>query len=105
MLYVTYLTKAGNRKPDALRHLEVVLKTAKDNPFTHFNVGLLYADLNEYELALVQAHKAMELGLRRVELRDKLKAAGKWQEPANGDGQDPAPAPAPTAGTSAAQKP
>jgi tetratricopeptide (TPR) repeat protein len=101
MLYVTYLTKAGDRKPDAMRQLQIVLRAAQDNPFTYFNVGLLYADLNEYDLALVQAHKAMELGLDRVELRDKLKAAGKWRELAAGGGQGTLPEPS----AAAAQKP
>jgi len=87
MLYVTYLTKAGSRKTEAMQHLEFVLKATNNNPFTYFNVGLLYSDLNEYDLALVQAHKAMELGLTRVELRDKLKAAGKWQDPASSAAQ------------------
>ena len=81
MLYVAFLTK-NSRKSDAIQQLETVLRTAQDNPFTHYNAGLLYFDLNEYEKALTQAHKAMELGLLRPELREKLKAAGKWQEPA-----------------------
>ena len=81
MLYVAFLTK-NSRKPDALQQLEAVLKTAQDNPFTHYNAVFLYFDLNEYERALTQAHKAMELGLLRPELGEKLKAAGKWQEPA-----------------------
>ena len=80
MLYVNFLTKK-TRKPDALQHLESVLNTAKDNPFTLYNVGLLYFDLGEHEKALIQAHKAIALGLTRPELTEKLKAAGKWQEP------------------------
>ena len=80
MVYTMFLTKS-NRKPEALRQLETVLALAKDNPLTYFNVGLLYLDIGESEKALVQAHKAMELGLPKTELRDKLQAIGKWQEP------------------------
>ena len=80
MVYTMFLTK-NNRKPEAMQQLDSVLGTAKDNPFTYFNVGLLYLDMQEPGKALVQAHKAMGLGLPRTELRDKLKAMGKWEEP------------------------
>lgn len=80
MIYTTYLTK-NNRKPEAMQQLDFVLSTAKDNPFTHQNLGLLYFDLGEHQRALFQAHKAIELGLNRPGLREKLQAAGKWVEP------------------------
>ena len=80
MVYTTFLTK-NSRKTDALQQLQMVLNSAKDNPFTHFNVGLLYFDLGEHQKALAQAHKAAELGFVRTDLIDQLKAAGKWAEP------------------------
>lgn len=81
MIYTTYLTK-NKRKPEAMQQLEIVLHGAtKDNPFTHQNVGLLLVDLGEYDKALVQAHKAIELGLNRPDLRQKLQNVGKWVEP------------------------
>lgn len=39
--------------------------------------------MGQYDKALVQAHKALALGLERTELVDQLKAANQWQEPAN----------------------
>lgn len=81
MIFTTFLTKK-NRKSEAMQQLEFILKSAKDNAFTHQNVGLLYFDLGEHPLALAQAHKAIELGLNRPDLRDKLQAIGKWAEPA-----------------------
>lgn len=81
MIYTSFLTK-NNRKPEAMQQLEMVLGSATDNPFTYFNVGLLYFDMDEPGKALIQAHKAMELGLTKTELRDKLQAVGKWTEPA-----------------------
>ena len=81
MIYTTFLIK-NNRKPEGLQHLETVLAMVKDNPFTYFNVGLLYLDIGEPDKALVQAHKAMQLGLMKTELRDRLVALGKWKEPA-----------------------
>lgn len=80
MIYTTFLTK-NSRKPEAMQQLKVVLESAEDNAFTHQNVGLLYFDLGEYQLALTQAHKAIELGLNRPDLREKLQAIGHWVEP------------------------
>ena len=80
MIYTNFLTK-NNRKPEAMQQLDIVLNAVKDNAFTHQNIGLLYADLGEHQRALVQAHKAMELGLNRPELKEKLQAVGKWAEP------------------------
>lgn len=80
MIYTTYLNK-HNRKPEAMQQLDIVLNAAKDNAFTYQNVGLLRVDLGEYDKALVQAHKAIELGLNRPDLRQKLQNVGKWVEP------------------------
>jgi tetratricopeptide (TPR) repeat protein len=81
MLYVKYLGSNG-RKPEALKQLDFVVEHAADNAFTHYNAGLLYLELAQFDRALAQAHKALELGFTRPDLRDKLKAAGKWVEPA-----------------------
>lgn len=81
MIYTTFLIK-NNRKPEGLQQLDAVLAMVKDNPFTYFNVGLLYLDIGEPDKALIPAHKAMELGLSKTELRDRLVALGKWKEPA-----------------------
>ena len=95
MIFTTFLTKT-NRKPEAMQQLEFVLKSAKDNAFTYQNVGLLYFDLGEYKLALSQAHKAIELGLNRPDLREKLQAIGQWVEPTSAEAvpADAASAPA-----------
>lgn len=103
MLYATYLTKA-NRQADARYQLEVVLAAAKDNAFTHNNVGLLYFDLGDYEKALAQAHKAIEIGLDRPELRERLKSVGKWVDPVQG-AVSQASAVVPTPPTSAPARP
>ena len=102
MIFVTFLTQ-NNRKADAMQQLEIVLGNAKDNAFTHNNIGLLYFDLGEYQKALAQAQKSIELGLNWPALSDKLKAAGKWQEPSAGN--SPAEPPEPSAAASAPLKP
>ena len=80
MIYAKFLA-ARNRKPEALQQLTAGIEAAKDNPFTHYNLGLVYFEMGEPELALKQAHRAMALGLQRPELKQRLEALGKWVEP------------------------
>ena len=80
MIYATFLAKSG-RVPQVLEQLDRVTATAGDNAFSHYNAGLIYADIKDYDKALVQAHRALALGFPRTELADQLKAAGKWAEP------------------------
>lgn len=80
MIYATYLGKK-KRVPDALSQLEIAAAAAKDNPFTRYNIGLIYFDLNEFDRALTEAHIAYGLGMQRTELRDKLTSSGHWREP------------------------
>jgi tetratricopeptide (TPR) repeat protein len=95
MLFVGYLTR-GNRIDEAKQQLAYVAANAGDNPFTYYNVGLLYLDMKDYDDALSNAHKAYAMGFNRPELRDRLQAVGKWTEP------PPAPADAASAPAAAA---
>ncbi len=80
MLYAGYLIKKSKNE-EATRQLDIAIRLAGDNPFTHYNVGLVFLDMNNYERALAQAHLAMEMGFPRTELKDRLVKAGKWVEP------------------------
>jgi len=80
MLFAVYLTKR-NQIADASRQLDEVVKLADDNPFTHYNAGLIFLDMKNYDRALAQAHLAAKLGFTRPELKDRLVAEGKWAEP------------------------
>ena len=80
MLFATFLIKKG-RKDEALRQLDMVLARAGDNPFTHYNLGLLYFDAGAHDKALIQAHHAQELGFPRLDLANQLKAVNRWSEP------------------------
>lgn len=82
MIYSTYLNSKG-RLPDANTQLGFATAYAKDSAFTHYNIGLHYFDLKNYDKALVQAHQAMALGWTQTELRDQLRSVGKWTEPAD----------------------
>ncbi len=80
MIYSGFLSSKGNVN-DANNQLEFATVYAKDNAFTHYNIGLHYFDLKNYDKALVQAHKAIGLGFNHADLRNQLVAAGKWKEP------------------------
>jgi tetratricopeptide (TPR) repeat protein len=80
MLYVSFLSRR-NRTEEARKFLDYVVQQAEDNPMTHFNAGMLYFDMKDYDMALTQAHRALALGATRTELRDRLNSVGRWREP------------------------
>lgn len=79
-LYAEYLGKL-KRQAEGVALLDAGQKFIGDNPFSAYNFGLVYLELGDYERALKQAHRALELGFPRTELADRLKQAGKWREP------------------------
>ena len=80
IVYAQYLAK--NKKLDAaLKELQEADFYAKDNGFTHYNIGLVYFDLIQYDKARAQAQKALQLGLDGTTLVDKPKSVNQWKEP------------------------
>ena len=53
-----------------------------DSPTLQYNLGLAYLDVKQYDEALSHAHRAYEMGVTLPGLRNRLKAAGQWREPA-----------------------
>lgn len=82
ILYARFLAKQ-ERPSEALTQLDVAVLQAKDNPFSHFNIGLAFFDLGQFDKALTQAHTAAALGFDRTELMDELKRVNQWQEAAH----------------------
>jgi len=80
MIYATYLNKLS-RTPEALHQLAYAADLAKEDGFAQYNVGLIYFEMRHYDLALIQAHKALALSFPKTALRDSLKSVGKWKEP------------------------
>jgi tetratricopeptide (TPR) repeat protein len=80
MIYSTYLAN-NNRQSEAIAQLEHATTLAGDNPFTHYNIGLVFFDMKIYDKALARAHQALALGFEREELRELLKKANQWKEP------------------------
>ncbi len=81
MLYGLYLQRKGKFR-EALLQLDEAQKLAGENANIHYNIGLIYLDLGEFEEALDHAHRAYALGFPLPGLRNRLKRAGKWREPA-----------------------
>lgn len=105
-LYATYLNK-NKREPEAQAQLKQAVFYAGDNPFTHYNIGLVYFDMKLYDQALAQAHKAMALGFERTQLKELLEKAGHWKDPEEPSASSPesaasAPVPAATMPSQAA---
>lgn len=83
MLYARFLASQQRRR-EAGQQLARVTELAGDNPLTHYNAGLLYVELQDYDKALVQAHRAMRFGHDAAGLRERLQAAGHWRPPSGG---------------------
>lgn len=78
-LYGSYLL-LGGRSQEGVKKLERARELAGNNANIHYNLGLAYFDLMDYEKALASAHKAYELGFQLPGLRNKLERVGKWRE-------------------------
>ena len=79
-MYAKFLTDKG-RLDDAHKELQAADHYAADNALSHYNIGLLYFGLKDYDNALAQAQTAAQLGYARPELKQMLQGVGKWKEP------------------------
>lgn len=100
ILYGVYLLRKGEPEA-AIGKLLRAQELSGENANIHYNLGLAYFDLRDYDQALAHAHAAYGLGFPLPGLRSKLEGIGKWR-PAT----DPEPAAArPGATTDPAAKP
>lgn len=79
-LYARYLLKKG-RTEDAKAELDAAARFAGENGNLHYNLGLVFFDIKDYERALAHAHKALQMGYELPGLRRKLAQAGVWKDP------------------------
>src|SRR6185295_1715921 len=80
MIYANYL--ANQKKPtEALAQMQAAEKLLVENANLHYNMGLIYLSLKDYDKALHHAHRAYALGWQLPGLRNMLQKAGRWQEP------------------------
>lgn len=81
VLYAMYL-QDKNRLTEAESQLDQAVGHAGENPFSHFNIGLMFYELKRYEKAAKQARQAQAMGFPRTDLIELLRKAGHWTEPA-----------------------
>jgi len=79
LIYGIELLKDGKREA-AVEQLKVAENLSPGDANVHYNLGLAYFDLGDYEKSLEYAHTAYRLGFPLPGLRDKLKRAGKWRD-------------------------
>lgn len=79
--YGTYLLALG-KTDDAVGMFATAAEMAPEDPTINYNAGLAYFKKKEYAKSLVHAKKAYALGFPLPGLKNKLAAAGKWDEPA-----------------------
>jgi tetratricopeptide (TPR) repeat protein len=78
ILVADSLIRQGKRA-DAVSALKVAEQNADDSATVHYNLGLLYLDLKDYDRSLEHARKAYALGAPLPGLKNMLAKAGKWQ--------------------------
>ncbi len=69
-----------NRRRLGTQHQAAAVQ-AGDDANVHYNLGLAYVDLKQYDKALLSAHKAYQLGFPLMGLKNRLQRAGAWREP------------------------
>lgn len=81
MIFGTFLFKRGERDA-ALEQYQQAVALMPESAEVHYNMGLLQLDLKHNSEALEHAHKAYALGYPLQGLKNRLKRAGAWREPA-----------------------
>lgn len=81
MLSGIYLMNKGDEK-GAVEKLEAAERLESADPNLQYNLGLAYFRLGRFEDALAHAHKAYGMGFALPGLKNMLKRAGKWRDPA-----------------------
>jgi hypothetical protein len=80
LLYAQYLGRT-KRQAAGLDQVRQAIARASDSGLSHYNIGLVALELGDANLAIAQAHRARELGYTATDLEQRLRTAGKWQDP------------------------
>lgn len=81
MLLAKHYSQQG-KVDDAIKVLQEADAIVPGDANLAYNMGLLFVDKKQYDEALAYAHKAYQAGFPLPGLREKLKRAGQWREPA-----------------------
>ena len=79
LVYGIYLAKTGKTN-EALGQYKSALEIHPKSAEANYNIGLLYLELKEYDLALKHAERAYGLGYPLMGLRNRLKEVGAWKQ-------------------------
>lgn len=77
MLYGIYLMKI-KRNDEALKQFKLIGKALDNYAEFHYDLGLLYVEMQDWQNAAIHAAKAYKLGYPLPGLKKKLISAGKW---------------------------
>ena len=80
VIYAEYLGKTGKKAEAINQLLAVQLPGKADNSYLHYEIGLLYFDLGDFEKSLDYAQRAYRQGATLSGLKNKLVRAGKWRD-------------------------
>jgi tetratricopeptide (TPR) repeat protein len=80
MVYGIFLLRSGDKR-GAIEQLELARAYGLSSANFHYNMGLAYFQVQDYEKARVEAYKAKELGFQLEGLKNMLTRAGQWREP------------------------
>jgi tetratricopeptide (TPR) repeat protein len=78
-VHAIYLARRGDRK-GALDRYKHALTLAPDNAEVHYNLALLYLDMNRKDEAKPHAKRAYELGYPLTGLKNRMIKVGAWTE-------------------------
>ena len=79
-VYGTFLYKKGD-VAGAIKQFERAVEIKDDNATANYNLGLIYVQKKQYDVALKYAKKAYALDYPVPGLKNALVAAGKWDNP------------------------
>jgi tetratricopeptide (TPR) repeat protein len=82
-VYGTYLHRLG-KVPQAIESYKRALLINPKSAQTHYNLGLAYVDIKDYQRANEEAQRAYAMGAELPGLRDKLIRAKQWNPSAAG---------------------
>lgn len=77
LVYGIHLHRKKQLK-EAVQAYRRALELAPDSMNTHYNLGLAYTDLQQYDLANQHAQTSYQLGAFTPGLRNRLEKVGKW---------------------------
>lgn len=79
LLYAIYLVD-NDRREEAMPLLDQAAELASENADVNYNLGLMYLKLGQHEKAAAHGTRAYEMGHPLPGLREKMIAAGIWQD-------------------------